>query len=147
MCADFLMWLSVLCVEGPDGYRGHEAWTSKEVNIRDQQAALHRLAAWPQACKALTCTAQSRRSGKCCVLAAACSQIPTHAAEYSQIVMCGLCNCVCVCVHVCALGESGRLAVSPRSESVLPGSGAERVWKHWLHLGHQPGGSARDWHH
>lgn len=57
---EFMMWLSVLCVEGSDGNWGHEARTSKEVNIRDQQAALHRLAARPQACKDVSCCIQSR---------------------------------------------------------------------------------------
>lgn len=50
----------MLCVEGSDGNWGHEARTSKEVNIRDQQAALHRLAARPQACKDVSCCIQSR---------------------------------------------------------------------------------------
>lgn len=45
--------LSALCAQGLDGDWGNEARTSKEVNIGDQQAALHRLAAGPQACKAL----------------------------------------------------------------------------------------------
>lgn len=36
-------------VEGPDSHRGHEARTSEEVNVRDQQDALHRLAAGLQA--------------------------------------------------------------------------------------------------
>lgn len=35
--------------------------------------------------------------------------------------------CLFSSVLVCVLGQSGRLAVSPRSQSVLPGSGAERV--------------------
>lgn len=59
------MRLSVLCSEGPDGDWGHEAWTSEEVNVRDQQAALNRLAARPQACKALKCTIQTRKKGIC----------------------------------------------------------------------------------
>lgn len=54
---------------------------------------------------------------------------------------------VCVCLYLLVPGQSRRLAVSPGSQSVLPGSGAEWIWKHWLHLWHQPGGSARDWHH
>lgn len=130
--AEFLTWPSVLSVEGPDSNRCHEAWTSEEVNVRDQQAALHRLAARPQACKALPCsTLSTLKAGML-----SCGR-RVHMQHNSNLHL----------KIIYVLGQSCRLAVSPGPQPVLSGSGAERVRKHWLYLWHQPWGSAGDWHH
>lgn len=57
--------LSVLFVEGPDGHRGHEARTSEEADVRDQQAALRRLAARRQAGETHVFFAQVPQAAKC----------------------------------------------------------------------------------